>query len=68
MIKCYEMIILSAVMAEAAAVGYPLRLAWMLICVYQQPRRIKGFGSVSQAFVSFQGILAGCCHATTLTQ
>ena len=62
------MIILSAVMAEAAAVGFPMRLAWMLVCNYQQPRRIKGFNSLSRSYTSFQGILAGCSHATTLMQ
>eukprot|EP00959_Pyramimonas_sp_CCMP1952_P313258 6556847-Pyramimonas_sp.AAC.1 len=66
MIKCYEMILHSAILLEAAAVGIPLRLAWMLVCLYQQPRLIKGFNRVSAPYTSYQGILAGCCHATTL--
>eukprot|EP00959_Pyramimonas_sp_CCMP1952_P194513 4067353-Pyramimonas_sp.AAC.1 len=50
MIKCYELVLLRAVMTEAAAVGFPLRLAWMLVCNYQQPRRIKGFNSLSRSY------------------
>ena len=67
-IKCYELVLLNAVMSEAASVGYPLRLAWMLVCSYRQPRRIRGFNSLSRSYTSYQGILAGCSHATTLMQ
>ena len=66
MINCYELVMLSAVMAEAAAVGFPLRLAWMLVSSYQQPRRIRGLGSLSRSYRSYQGTLAGCSHANSM--
>ena len=40
----------------------------MLVCNYQQPRRIRGLGSLSRSYRSYQGILAGCSHATNLMQ
>ena len=38
----------------------------MLLSFYRQPRRIKAFGSLSDPFEAFQGLLAGCTHATYL--
>eukprot|EP00959_Pyramimonas_sp_CCMP1952_P246279 5147534-Pyramimonas_sp.AAC.1 len=44
----------------------PMRLLWMLLDSYSQPRVIRAFGRWSQSFRALQGILAGCTHATTL--
>eukprot|EP00959_Pyramimonas_sp_CCMP1952_P368091 7710670-Pyramimonas_sp.AAC.1 len=49
---------------EAEALHFPMRLAWMLVDLYRQPRRLRAFGSLSLQFCSHQGILAGCNHAT----
>ncbi|CAK0881610.1 unnamed protein product, partial [Prorocentrum cordatum] len=51
----------------ARELGYPMRLLWMLLQLYQQPRCIKAYGSLSSSSVAFQGVLAGCTHATYLT-
>eukprot|EP00959_Pyramimonas_sp_CCMP1952_P065021 1357582-Pyramimonas_sp.AAC.1 len=56
----------SVLMREARELGYPMRLLWMLLQLYQQPRRIKAHGSLSCSFVAFQGVLAGRAHATYL--
>ena len=64
--KAFETINPSILMDEARAVGYPMRLAAMLLLSYREPRLIKAFGSVSVAVVSEQGNIAGCSHATTL--
>eukprot|EP00959_Pyramimonas_sp_CCMP1952_P392366 8222098-Pyramimonas_sp.AAC.1 len=55
-----------ALMREARGLGYLIRLLWMLLQLFQQPRRIKACGSLSCSFVAFQGVLAGCTHATYL--
>ena len=66
MSKCYEMVDPHALLQEGRAFGFSMRLLWMLACSYQQPRRIRAFGSVSVGHESFQWILAGCTHATFL--
>ena len=63
--KCFEMVCPSILMFEGAQVGFPPRLLWMMICTYQQPRRIQAYGNVSVAIQSGQGVIAGCTHATT---
>ena len=66
MAKCYEMIKLSVLFEIFRQVGFPLRLGWMLIQCYIAPRRVDAFGSLSEAYISFQGILAGCSHACAM--
>ena len=66
MTKCFDMVKHDALLQEARALGYPLRLAWMLLEVYCQPRRIRAYGSNSRATVAVQGVIAGCSHATYL--
>ena len=66
--KCFERIDPSTLMQEAQAVQYPLRMAWMLIQAYRQPRTLRAHGSASRFFVSEQGIIAGCSHATTVLE
>eukprot|EP00959_Pyramimonas_sp_CCMP1952_P377775 7913063-Pyramimonas_sp.AAC.1 len=51
---------------EARAVGFPLRLCWMAVQTYVQPRLVKAYGGLSYAVVSLQGILAGCSMATSM--
>eukprot|EP00959_Pyramimonas_sp_CCMP1952_P322165 6741452-Pyramimonas_sp.AAC.1 len=41
-----------------------MRLAWMLVDVYRQPRRLRCYGSISRQCCSRQGISADCSHAT----
>eukprot|EP00959_Pyramimonas_sp_CCMP1952_P288273 6027898-Pyramimonas_sp.AAC.1 len=50
----------------AYMLGYPLRLLWLVLANYQCPRVVRAWGSLSYEYVSFQGILAGCIHATTM--
>ena len=64
--KCYELVAPECLMQQAAELGFPLRLAWMCVQLYAQPRAIQAFGSVSQLCTTSQGIIAGCSHATTL--
>ena len=66
MVKCYECVNLQALLGEARATGFPLRLAWMAIQNYTQPRALRAFGSLSYSVSTSQGILAGCSLATTL--
>eukprot|EP00959_Pyramimonas_sp_CCMP1952_P210357 4402325-Pyramimonas_sp.AAC.1 len=66
MVKCFDMVSPHALMREARELGYPMRLLWMLLQLYQQPRCINAYGSLSSSFVAFQGLLAGCTHATYL--
>ena len=53
-------------LGEARAARFPMRLCWMAVQTYVQPRAIKAYGGLSNAVVSLQGILAGCSMATTL--
>ena len=64
--KCFEMVAPEVLIREAMAVGFPPRLACLRIQLYQQPRLLRAHGSVSQACVSYQGIVAGCSHAVAL--
>ena len=66
--KCFELIDPSTLMQEAQAVQYPPRMAWMLIQAYRQPRTLRAHGSASKFFISEQGIIAGCSHATTILE
>ena len=66
MFKCYECVIAFKLLAEARALGYPLRMIWMVISSYRCPRLVQAFGSLSRSVVSYQGILAGCGHANTM--
>eukprot|EP00959_Pyramimonas_sp_CCMP1952_P445419 9325834-Pyramimonas_sp.AAC.1 len=41
-------------------------MGWLLIQSYMAPRRVDAFGSLSEAYVSFQGMLAGCSAASSV--
>eukprot|EP00959_Pyramimonas_sp_CCMP1952_P091338 1912100-Pyramimonas_sp.AAC.1 len=43
-----------------------LRLVWMLLELYRQPRRLRAFGSVPEQAIAWQGRLAGCSPACFL--
>ena len=66
MSKCFEMVRHDSLIIEARELGYPLRLLWMLLQLYCQPRRIRAYGSWSRPYLAKQGIIAGCTHATYL--
>ena len=66
MFKCYETILWDMIMTEARVLGYPPRLIWMILQTYKAPRTVRAYYNVSSLFVSVQGILAGCTHATTV--
>ena len=63
--KAFETVTPAALLNEAAAVDYPLRLVGMLIMAYRQPRALKAYQSLSRTTIAHQGNLAGCSHATT---
>ncbi|CAK0847000.1 unnamed protein product, partial [Prorocentrum cordatum] len=54
------------VLIEARELGMPLRIVWMLLELYRQPRRLCAFGSISHDVVAWQGALAGCTHACAM--
>eukprot|EP00959_Pyramimonas_sp_CCMP1952_P032316 678178-Pyramimonas_sp.AAC.1 len=64
--RCYETILWSMVMTEARELGFPIRLMWTVLQTYMVPRTILADSNVSTLLESFQGILAGCTHATTV--
>eukprot|EP00959_Pyramimonas_sp_CCMP1952_P123694 2586135-Pyramimonas_sp.AAC.1 len=66
MLKCYELVRHDAILLECRANGYPMRMAFMLVQMYQQLRSVYSYSSYSVARRACQGILAGCTHATTL--
>ena len=66
MLKCYELVRHDAILLECRASGYPMRMAFMLVQMYQQLRSVHSYSSYSVARRAYQGILAGCTHATTL--
>eukprot|EP00959_Pyramimonas_sp_CCMP1952_P090015 1884339-Pyramimonas_sp.AAC.1 len=45
MIKCFEMVHSEQLLKEAEALHFPMRLAWMLVDLHRQPRRLRAFGS-----------------------
>eukprot|EP00959_Pyramimonas_sp_CCMP1952_P039025 817383-Pyramimonas_sp.AAC.1 len=49
-------------MSEAAVLQYPLRLLWVLLEFYGQPRVIKACGCWGLPTRAQQGILAGCAR------
>eukprot|EP00959_Pyramimonas_sp_CCMP1952_P216913 4536310-Pyramimonas_sp.AAC.1 len=53
-------------MAEAQNRSFPLRLIWLLLETYAQPRVIRAYGCWSSPTRAQQGRRAGCTHATTL--
>ncbi|CAK0840937.1 unnamed protein product, partial [Prorocentrum cordatum] len=55
--KAFEMVAPTVLMAEAAALDLPLRLTWMLICVYTQPRFLLAHGSASRMVSTTQSIV-----------
>ena len=67
-VKFYEFVIHSMLLAACQDLGYPMRLAFMLVAAYQEPRTLRAYGSLSEPVVAFQGMLAGCSHATTLAR
>eukprot|EP00959_Pyramimonas_sp_CCMP1952_P313813 6568997-Pyramimonas_sp.AAC.1 len=66
--KCFELVSPRILLREAVAVGYSPRLTWVLIQSYSQPRTLRAHGSESSLFTSYQGIVAGCSHATTVLE
>ena len=64
--KCFETVLFPALMNEAQHMSFPLRLLWLLLETYAQPRVIRAYGCWSIPTRALQGILAGCTHATTL--
>ncbi|CAK0891681.1 unnamed protein product [Prorocentrum cordatum] len=64
--KAYEMAAPEAQLVEARALGFPMRLAWMLLSSYRQPRTLAAFNTTSDLFVAWQGNIAGCGHANSL--
>ncbi|CAK0837890.1 unnamed protein product, partial [Prorocentrum cordatum] len=64
--KAYEVVAPEAQLAEARALGFPMRLIWMLLSTYRQPRVLAAFGTTSDPFVARQGNIAGCGHANSL--
>eukprot|EP00959_Pyramimonas_sp_CCMP1952_P289309 6050944-Pyramimonas_sp.AAC.1 len=50
------------------AVGVPLGLGPMLIQSYIAPKCIEAHGSLSEPYISYQGILTGCSHARAKMQ
>ena len=64
--KAYEMVTPEAQLVEARALGFPLRLTWMLLSTYRQPRTLAAYDTMSRAVVSWQGNIAGCGHANSL--
>eukprot|EP00959_Pyramimonas_sp_CCMP1952_P463346 9484779-Pyramimonas_sp.AAC.1 len=66
MITCFEVIRSAQILVEAEALGFPMRLAWVLVDLHRQPLRLRAFGSWSRHFCAHQGILAGSNHATGL--
>ena len=67
-VKFYEFVIHSMLLAACQDLGYPMRLAFMLVAAYQEPRTLRAYGSLSEAVVAFQVMLAGCSHATTMAR
>eukprot|EP00959_Pyramimonas_sp_CCMP1952_P024127 506386-Pyramimonas_sp.AAC.1 len=66
MLKCYELVRHQAILDECRANGYPMRLAYLLVTMYEQARTLYAYNSFSEDRVICQGILAGCARATTL--
>ena len=64
--KCDELVDPRRLMEQAARMGFPLRLAWMSVQLYFQPRVLQAYGSATLPFASAHGIIAGCSLATTL--
>eukprot|EP00959_Pyramimonas_sp_CCMP1952_P463328 9484749-Pyramimonas_sp.AAC.1 len=64
--KCLETVMFSALAHEAQEMQFPMKLPWMLLGSYSQPRVVRAFGCWSKEFRARRGILAGCAHATTL--
>ena len=57
--KCFETVMYGALISEARLMKFPMRLLWMLLDSYSQPRVIRAFGCWSRSFRALQGILAG---------
>ena len=64
--KCFETIPPAKILEQAMLLNFTMKLAWMCIQVYYQPRTIQAYGSYSQPYASARGIVSGCSHATTL--
>ncbi|CAK0872994.1 unnamed protein product, partial [Prorocentrum cordatum] len=64
--KAYELVAPEAQLVEARALGFPMRLVWMLLITYRQPRTLAAFNTTSDLFVAWQGNIAGCGHASSL--
>ncbi|CAK0838396.1 unnamed protein product [Prorocentrum cordatum] len=64
--KAYEMVAPGAQLVQARALGFPLRLAWVLLSTYRQPRALAAFNTTSDLFVAREGNIAGCGHANSL--
>ncbi|CAK0862105.1 unnamed protein product, partial [Prorocentrum cordatum] len=64
--KAYELVAPEAQLVDARAPGSPLRLAWVLLSTYRQPRTLAAFNTTSDLFVAWQGKIAGCGHANSL--
>ena len=46
-VKCFEMVRWQPLLDEAREVGYPMRLVYMLLASYEQPRLLQAYDSVS---------------------
>ncbi|CAK0852191.1 unnamed protein product, partial [Prorocentrum cordatum] len=64
--KIFETVIPEALIQGARLHQMPLPLAWLVVELYRQPRRLQAFGSASYDVVSYRGVLAGCAHARAL--
>ncbi|CAK0828526.1 unnamed protein product [Prorocentrum cordatum] len=64
--KAYELVAPEAQMVEAPALRFPMRLVWMLLSTYRQPRTLAAFNTTSDLFVAWQGNIAGCGRANSL--
>ena len=51
---------------QAVETDFPLCVCWMAFQAYAVPRCVKAHAALSRLFLSLQGNIAGCTHATPL--
>ena len=64
---CYELVDPARLMEQAARMGFPLRLAWMSVQLYFQPRALQAFGSLSLPFASISRSRVYCATISSQT-
>ena len=61
--KAYELVKWEALVVEAQAMQFPMKLLTMALLAYSTPRRVKLGGSLSEELRVTQSITAGCSCA-----